>query len=277
MELSNITKKRIVEYLSEGKRFDSRKLLEYRPVSIEMNISKNADGSARVRMGNTEVIAGVKLDAGTPFTDSQDAGVLIVTTELSPLASEKFELGPPGIQSIELARLVDRGIRESGFIDFKKLCIKEGEKVWSIFLDIYPMNDDGNLIDASCMAAVAALCNARLPKYDEEKEKVKFGEWTNKKLPLTDKLPLTMTFHKIGKSIILDPITEEEEASEARLTVEMSPKDKEPKINALQKGNAKELSKEEVFEMLEQAEKEWHKLYPLMLEKIEAEKKKHEK
>ncbi len=277
MELSNITKKRIVEYLSEGKRFDSRKLLEYRPVSIEMNISKNADGSARVRMGNTEVIAGVKLDAGTPFTDSQDAGVLIVTTELSPLASEKFELGPPGIQAIELARLVDRGIRESGFIDFKKLCIKEGEKVWSIFLDIYPMNDDGNLIDASCMAAVAALCNARLPKYDEEKEKVKFGEWTNKKLPLTDKLPLTMTFHKIGKSIILDPITEEEEASEARLTVEMSPKDKEPKINALQKGNAKELSKEEVFEMLEQAEKEWHKLYPLMLEKIEAEKKKHEK
>ncbi len=277
MELSNITKKRIVEYLSEGKRFDSRKLLEYRPISIEMNISKNADGSARVRMGNTEVVAGVKLDAGTPFTDSQDSGVLIVTTELSPLASEKFELGPPGIQSIELSRLVDRGIRESGFIDFKKLCIKEGEKVWSIFLDIYPMNDGGNLIDASCLAAVAALCNARMPKYDEEKEKVKFGEWTNKKLPLTDKLPLTMTFHKISKSIILDPITEEEEASEARLTVAMSPKDKEPKINALQKGNAKELSKEEVFEMLEQAEKEWHKRYPLILEKIEAEKKKHEK
>jgi exosome complex component RRP42 len=277
MELSNITKKRIVEYLSEGKRFDARKLLEYRQISIEMNISKNADGSARVRMGNTEVVAGVKLDVGTPFTDSQDAGVLVVTTELSPLASEKFELGPPGIESIELARLVDRGIRESGFIDFKKLCIKEGEKVWSIFLDIYPMNDDGNLIDASCMAAVAALCNTRMPKYDEEKEKVKFGEWTNKKLPLTDKLPLTMTFHKISKSIILDPITEEEEASEARLTVEMSLKDKEPVINALQKGNAKELSKEEVFDILEKAEKEWHKLYPLILEKIEAEKKKHEK
>lgn len=277
MELSNITKRRIVEYLTEEKRFDARKLLEYRPINIEMHISKNADGSARVRLGNTEVVAGVKLDAGQPFTDSQDSGVLVVTTELTPLASEKFELGPPGIQSIELSRIVDRGIRESGFIDFKKLCIKEGEKVWSIFLDIYPMNDDGNLIDASCIAAVSALINTKMPKYDEEKERVKFGEWTNKRLPLTDKLPLTMTFHKISKTIIIDPITEEEEASEARLTIAISQKDKEPIINALQKGNEKDLSKEEIFDILEKAEKEWHKLYPLILEKIETEKKRHEK
>lgn len=277
MEISNITRKRIVEYLSEEKRFDARKLLEYRPISIEMNISKNADGSARVRIGKTEVVAGVKLDVVEPFPDSLDAGVLVVTTELMPLASEKFELGPPKIEAIELSRLVDRGLRESGFIDFNKLCIKEGEKVWSIFLDIYPMNDDGNILDASCMAAIAALHNTRIPKYDEEAGKVKFGEWTNKKLPLTEHMPITMTFHKISKSILLDPTTEEEEASEARLTIAMSLRDKKPYINALQKGNSKELSGEEVFDILEKAEKEWHKMHPLILEKLEAEKKKHDK
>ena len=35
-----------------------------------------------------------------------------------------FDIGRPGIEAIELARVIDRGIRESGFIDFKKLCIK---------------------------------------------------------------------------------------------------------------------------------------------------------
>lgn len=154
---------------------------------------------------------------------------------------------------------------------------KGGEKVWSLFLDIYPINDDGGLIDAACLAAVAALVNTKMPKYDEEKGRVKFGEWTSKKLPLTDKLPLTMTFHKISKSIIIDPITEEEEASEARLTVAMSQKDNEPVINAMQKGNNRELSKEEIFDIFEKAEKEWRKLYPVVLEKIETEKKRHEK
>src|SRR3989338_4001903 len=119
MIASNITKKRIAEYLSEGKRFDSRKMLEHRDIKIELGISKKADGSARVKFGNTEVLAGVKMDVLKPYPDSQDAGVLTVTVELLPLASENFELGPPGIEAIELARIVDRGLRETGFIDFK--------------------------------------------------------------------------------------------------------------------------------------------------------------
>ena len=69
MEVSNITKKRIVEYISVGKRFDNRKLLEYRDIEIESGISKNAEGSARVRIGKTEVVAGVKMDVGEPYTD----------------------------------------------------------------------------------------------------------------------------------------------------------------------------------------------------------------
>lgn len=277
MEVSNITKKRIIDYLSEGKRFDKRDLLQYRPISIETGISKNADGSARVRIGSTEVVAGVKMDVTKPYADSEEAGTLMVTTELSPLASDKYELGPPGIESIEIARLVDRGLRESGFIDFEKLCIKNGEKVWSIFLDIYPMNADGNVLDASCIAAISALQDARIPQYDEGKERVKFGEWTDNRLPLTEHMPFTMTFHKIGKSIILDPTNEEEEASEARLTIAISPRDKKQYINAMQKGNEKEFSQEEVFGMLDKAENQWQKLYPEIIEKIENAKKKRGK
>jgi len=275
MEVTKLTKKRIMEYLSIGKRFDKRKLLEFRNIEIELGISNKAEGSARVRLGKTEVLAGVKLDVSEPYTDSPDSGVLAVVVELLPLASEKFELGPPKIEAIELARIVDRGIRESGMIDLKKLCIRKEELVWNISLDIYPINDDGNLFDASCIAAVAALLDAKIPKL--EKDKVVYGELTEKTLPLTKSIPLTLTFFKIGKNFVLDPCSEEEEASDARLTLALSPSDKEIFINAVQKGGEEALEQEKIFELIDTAIKKWSELYPEVLDKIKKAKEAREK
>ena len=84
MEIADLTKKRIIEYLDEKKRFDKRKLLEYRNIKIRFGISKQAEGSASVRIGKTEVVAGVKLDIAEPYTDSPDKGSMIVTTGLLP-------------------------------------------------------------------------------------------------------------------------------------------------------------------------------------------------
>jgi exosome complex component RRP42 len=248
--ISNLTKKRIHDYLAEGKRA-GRGLLDYREIEIETGVSKNAEGSARVRIGKTEVMAGVKLDVTEPYTDHEGEGTLITTLELLPLSSPRFEAGPPRIEAIETARIVDREIRESKFIDFEKLCIKKGEKVWGIFLDVFSINDDGNLLDAACIAAVAALVDARLPEYDEKAERVKFGEWTAKKLPLTKELPLILTFHKIGNRIFLDPSQDEEEASEGRISLGFLGEN----INACQKGNGSPLEIKELGEILDIAEK----------------------
>ncbi|MEK6898463.1 MAG: RNA-binding protein, partial [Nanoarchaeota archaeon] len=181
METSKLTEERIKEYLDNGKRFDGRKLDEFREIVIETGISKNAEGSARVKVGKTEVLVGVKMGVAEPYPDSPDKGNLMVTSELLPLSSSRFEAGPPTIESIELARVIDRMIRESKFIELEKLCIKEGEKVWTIFIDIYSINADGNLLDAAGIGAIAALRNAKIPKYDEKSEKVSYGEWTSKK------------------------------------------------------------------------------------------------
>ena len=267
MEISNLMKDRIIEYLNEGKRFDSRKFDEYREIIIEPNVSKNAEGSCRVKLGDTEVIAGVKIDVTEPYTDHEDEGTLITTVELLPLASDRFESGPPKIEAIEVARIVDRGIRESKFIDFKKLCIKKGEKVYGVFLDIYPINYDGNLIDASFIASVVALLTAKMPKYDEKTEKIKYGELTKDPIPLSDKIPIMITFWKVGENIIIDPKLEEEDASDARLSVALTKDKKEfNKINALQKGgegvltekdlnNIFDLAKNKAEEILEKIQK----------------------
>ena len=260
MEIPNVTRKRISDYLSEGKRFDGRKPFEFRDISIETGISNKAEGSARVKMGDTEVFVGVKLDLMTPFGDSPESGVLMVTSEFSPMASEKFERGPPSIGAVELARIVDRGIRESEVIDMAKLCVKKGEKVWGVFLDIYPINDAGNLIDAAALASLAALKTAVFPE-TVDKEKVKYGEFTDKKLPLSENPSLTLTFHKIGSNFVLDPTTEEEEASEARLSIAISVLKKEENIHAMQKGGESTFDLEEVRMILDTATKEVKKLF----------------
>jgi len=248
---SNLTGERIKKYLEEGKRFDGRKLDEFREIKIETGISNKAEGSARVKIGNTEVIVGVKLDIGEPYADSPDEGNLSVTAELLPLSSSRFESGPPKFSAIEIARVVDRGIRESKFIDLQKLHIKEGEKVWTVSIDIYSINDDGNLLDAAAMGAIAALKTAKIPKYDEEKEKVVYGEWTNKNIPLNKDIPITITAHKIDGKFIVDPTLEEEDISEARLTVGSS----NGEIFSIQKGNSMPLTVEEFNKILDLIEK----------------------
>ncbi|MEM4703031.1 MAG: exosome complex protein Rrp42 [Candidatus Pacearchaeota archaeon] len=257
MEIPNMTKEKISELLEKNKRLDGRTPLEFREIKVEFNVSSHAEGSVHVKIGDTEVIAGTKLDLLEPFTDTPDEGILIVGAELQPLASEKFELGPPDIKAIKLARVVDRAIRESGFIDFKKLCLKKGELVWGIFLDIYAINDAGNLIDASALAGVLALMNTYIPEI--ENNKVKYGELTQKKLPLNEP-PITITAYKIGDSFIIDPCSEEEEASVLQLSISVT-YHKEPKIHGLLKNGEEAIETEKLLRILEVLINEGKKLH----------------
>ncbi len=252
-----ITGKRIRKYLEEGKRFDGRELEEFRDIVIETDVSKNAEGSARVKIGETEVIVGVKMDVGTPYADSADKGNMMVTAELLPLSSPRFENGPPKFPAIELGRVIDRGIRESKFIQLDKLCIKEGEKVWTVFIDIYSINDDGNLFDAAGLGAIIALKNAKIPKYDEKEERVLYGELTDENLPVSKDVPLSLTIHKIGNSLLVDPTREEEDISETRVTIGSS----DGSISSMQKGNKGSLSVEEFSKILEMSEKAYKDIF----------------
>lgn len=238
------TKEHILQALSKGVRFDGRKAEDFREVSVETGVSGSAEGSARVKIGDTEVIAGVKMGVETPYPDTADQGNLMVNAELLPLSNPEFESGPPGMPAIELARVVDRGIRESKAIDVKKLCITEGEKVWSVMIDVCTINAAGNLIDASALAAIAALNNAKFPKYEDEK--IDYMEHTKEGLPL-QKVPVAVTVFKLGEHLIVDPLEEEEENAEARITVTT---DENGVICSLQKGGETPLDIETVDKML---------------------------
>jgi exosome complex component RRP42 len=231
------------ELLAKGKRLDGRGLLDTRELKVFTNVIEKAEGSARVMLGNTEVIAGVKVNLGTPFPDTPDKGLLVVSAEVLPLASPYAEPGPPDENTIELARVTDRGVRESGMIDVGKLVLQEGKWVYAVFVDVSILNVDGNLFDAVSAATVAALLTARIPKYElNEGEEPKR---TEEKIPLPiQTVPIAVTMAKIGDYLLVDPTSEEEAVMEARITLVS---DDRGNICAGQKGLPGSLSVDQVI------------------------------
>lgn len=243
----NQIKQHMLKFLAKGIRFDGRKTDEYRKIEVETGKLSTAEGSARVKIGDSEVIAGVKLQIEKPFSDRPDEGMLMVNAELLPLSNPDFEPGPPSSFAIELARVTDRGIRESEAIDLKQLCIEPGEKVWGVMVDICTINADGNLFDAASLAAMLAIKDAKFPALEDGQ--VNYKEKTDKPLPF-NKFPLGVTVSKVGEHLIIDPTFEEESAVDARLTVVST---EDGRLCALQKGGEQGLKVEEIKEMIDLA------------------------
>ncbi len=248
---------KVINRLKEGKRIDERAFDEYREIKLQKQISENADGSARVQLGETDIIAGVKFELGKPYPDTPEEGTMSVNSELLPLASPTFEFGPPSVESVELARVADRGIRESKCIDFKSLCIRENELAYTANIDIYVVNYAGNLFDASAFAAIAALVETKLPKVEEDK--LVPGEYSGK-LKLSRK-PILSTFAKIANSIVLDPNLAEEKAMNSRFSVSTT---EDELLCAFQKGLGGSFTSAELSGMLDIALKKGKELRKLL-------------
>src|SRR5574339_1137406 len=89
-----LRKRQMLDLLNNKKRLDGRNLDDLRTLEIDLDVIKKANGSALVKLGNSEVIAGVKVETGEPFEGLEDKGALIVSGEVLPIASPHAEPGP---------------------------------------------------------------------------------------------------------------------------------------------------------------------------------------
>ena len=233
----------ILDLAAEGKRLDGRGPDEYRAVSVEPGYVVTADGSALVRIGDTAVLSGIKLEPGKPFADTPNAGVLTTNAELIPLASPTFEPGPPQPGAIEVSRVVDRAIRAAETIDLTRLCVTPGEKSWVCYVDIHVLDHSGNLIDAAALAAVSALAHSTVP--------AKRFEVAEADYPLeVNHFPVECTFVRLGDTIVVDPTFDEERAAQGRITVAT---DEVGRVVAMQKGLVGAFSPDDVKEVVRRA------------------------
>jgi exosome complex component RRP42 len=239
--VSRLKRKKIQEVISTGKRMDGRDLYDYREWAFKTNFLEKSEGSAEVRLGKTHVIVGVKAGLGTPFSDTPDDGVLMCNAEYTPVAHPTWEPGPPPYGAIELARVVDRGLRSAEILDMKELGLISGKSVYIVFVDLYILNWDGNLIDACGAGALAALRNAEIPGYKVTKDEAKATGKT-KKLKLRSE-PIPVTCYKIDDHIFLDATADEEEVADGRLTVTI---DAKKNVTTLQKAGPVGFSVDEI-------------------------------
>ncbi len=265
--LGTLEYRHISSLLKEGRRLDGRSLLEMRPFEITTEVIGKAEGSAQIKLGDTTIIVGVKGQVGAPFPDTPDQAVQIVNMELAPIASPFFEPGPPQKPAIELARVVDRGIRESKAVqlDDPSLVIQEGEHVWILFVDVYIIDQHGNLFDAAILASMAALMQAKLKKkVVDEEGKLQEIEDETFSIPL-NRLVASLTFGKIDNYIILDPSLDEERCLTSRFTVAMT---EDGMVCSLQKGEAGTFTKDEIFKMLDIAKEKIPELISTLKEQV---------
>ncbi len=245
-----LKKNMILSLVEKGLRIDGRKTDELRPIKIETGYLEKAEGSAYVELGKTKVIAGVKIEVGEPFRDLPGMGVLTVHAEFVPLASPSFEPGPPDENAIELSRVIDRSYRELGAVDLEKLAIIPGRKVWIVWVDIYIIDHDGNLLDASMLASLAALKTASIPSYEVDGDDVVIDKSKpGSPLPINEEA-VYVHIAKIGDYFIVDPSLEEEVVADTRIAFSVS---RNGKVAGIQKMGHGGLTLEETEKALELA------------------------
>ncbi|AWR99422.1 exosome complex protein Rrp42 [Metallosphaera hakonensis] len=238
-----IKKESIVSLLERGTRSDGRKFTDYRQLTITLGYAKKADGSALVKLGDTTVLAGVKVEEDEPYQDTPNQGNLVVNAELLPLAYETFEPGPPDENAIELSRVVDRSLRDSKSVDLSGLVIEPGKKVWTVWVDISVLDYGGNVLDACTLAAIAALYDAKLPKVVKENDTINIvKEERVSSLPIRYPV-VTVSVGKIGKFLIIDPDLEEEGIMDAKISFSYIPSGH---IVGIQKSGAGSFSQQEI-------------------------------
>jgi len=167
----------------------------------------------------------------------------MTSAEIRPVCGPNWEPGPPSEQSIEMGRVVDRGIRESGCIDTNELCILPGEKAWQVILDLFAVSDDGNMFDAFALAAIAALRTAIVPA-----EKFDVGE--DYKLPVNG-TPIMASYHKVGGRFVYDTTKREELGGDERIHITLGD---EGHVHSLQKGLRGVFTAEEFTEIMDTAQ-----------------------
>jgi len=223
-------------------RLDGRSRFEGRDLNIEVGILPRAEGSAKVTMGDTIVYAGVKFQTMTPYPDRPASGGFMTSAEVRPVCGRHWEAGPPSEEAIELGRVVDRGIRESGCLDMSDLCILPGEKAWQVILDLFAISDDGNLFDAFATAGIAALRTAIIPG-----ERFDVGE--DRPLPIS-KSPIMCSYHRVGGRYVYDANIREEIGGDERIHITLSD---DGHVHSLQKGLKGVFTADEFYEIMDHA------------------------
>eukprot|EP00750_Incisomonas_marina_P026753 INCI5942.3.p2 GENE.INCI5942.3~~INCI5942.3.p2 ORF type:complete len:293 (+),score=58.12 INCI5942.3:740-1618(+) len=221
------------KFIEKGVRPDRRQLLEYRDIKISTGSVATADASALVRLGDSAVLCGIKLEVKAPEHNTPEAGEVDIKVQAWPLCSPSAKIGAASEEALRLGQSLFRVITTHGMVDLGQLCIAKGRAVWVLRCDVMVLDDSGNLQDAALLAVVAALRTLRIPGHRIAEAVAVDGASRNSggegaTVELTGEpgqlleianTPLSCSFAVFDKQVIVDPTHKEEEVADGQVTI----------------------------------------------------------
>ncbi|XP_026883093.1 exosome complex component RRP42 isoform X2 [Electrophorus electricus] len=271
VQISEAEKVYIMHGVRDDLRVDGRGCEDYRHMEIETDVVSNTDGSAKVRMGHTDVLVGIKAELRRPRPNVPDEGYLEFFVDCSANATPEFE-GRGGEElGVELSNTLYKVFNSHRSLDLRSLCVCPGEHCWVLYVDVLLLQCDGNLFDAMSIAIKAALFNTRIPKV-----RVLEDEEGGKEIELSDD-PYDCLRLRVGHRHVVDATLQEKACSAASLLVAVTPRGA---VTCVRKLGAGSLDPDSIFEMTETGKRVGKALHaPLMelLQKDESLGKKRQK
>ncbi|RNA07885.1 Exosome complex component RRP45, partial [Brachionus plicatilis] len=213
----------VIKALSENLRLDKRSVYDIRDIKIDFLKTR---GSCLLSIGNTQVSAQVSAEIVKPKDSRPNEGIIKINLDLSPMGAQHFEVGKQSEQGVELNRLLERNLKQSRFLDIETLCIRAGEKVWQIRVDLNVLNHDGNILDCANLAVICAVSHFRLPEVSVTGDQITiFSPEERNPIPLIIiHMPITLSFAFFdqGKFLLVDPTELEEKCMDGKLVIGMN-------------------------------------------------------
>jgi len=276
LSLSEAERTFIIHGVQDDLRADGRHRDDFRHLELETGVVSNTNGSCRLRLGETDLLVGVKAELGEPHPATPRRGRLEFFVDCSANAAPEFE-GRGGDQlASEISNILYNSVCGVGTLDTTKLGVIPGEQCWILYVDIVVLECGGNLIDSVSIAVKAALFDAKVPrvrvKIDAETEtkEVELSDDPHDCLTLdVTQVPLLVTTCKIGHGHVIDATREEEACSLARVVTGVRG---DGNLSHVRKAGRGALDPKSVVEMTSAAQKVGAKLNAALIAALHREK-----
>uniref|UniRef100_F7GH28 Exosome component 7 n=1 Tax=Callithrix jacchus TaxID=9483 RepID=F7GH28_CALJA len=241
--LSEAEKVYIMHGVQEDLRVDGRGCEDYRCVEVETDVVSNTSGSARVKLGHTDILVGVKAEMGMPKLEKPNEGYLEFFVDCSANATPEFEGRGGDDLGTEIANTLYRIFNNKSSVDLKTLCISAREHCWVLYVDVLVINGNFNC------ASVSRIPRVRVLEDEEGSKDIELSDDPYDCIRLSvENVPCIVTLCKIGYRHVVDATLQEEACSLASLLVSVTSKGV---VTCLRKVGKGSLDPESIFEMME--------------------------